>query len=359
MRRHLAFLACSLVAGATASAQGGPGGQMPPTAVETVQVAPQSLSRTISAVGSLRANESVTIRPEVPGKLEKVHFEEGQRVAAGTPLFTLDASLVRAEVREWEANVGKSQRDTTRAQELSERKLIAQQDLDAKRSELAVNQARLSSAKTRLAKTVITAPFAGVVGLRQVSPGEYVEAGQALVDLVQLDPLKLEFRVPEIHLGKIATGQVVAVELDAFPGEKFPGTVYAVDAMVDPQARNVALRAELDNEDGRLRPGLFARVSLELGSKADALLVPEQALWPQGDKQFVYVVKDGKADLVEVTTGVRENGKVEIVSGLAPDAIVITAGQLKIGPGSPVLAVPAAGAAPAKAPPAPATAPKT
>jgi membrane fusion protein (multidrug efflux system) len=356
MRRHFTLVALALAASATASAQGGPGGQMPPTAVETVQVAPQSLSRTISAVGTLRANESVTIRPELPGKIEKVHFEEGQRIAAGAPLFTLDSSLVRAEVREWEANVGKSQRDTTRAQELSERKLIAQQDLDAKRSELAVNQARLSSAKTRLAKGVITAPFAGVVGLRQVSPGEYVEAGQALVDLVQLDPLKLEFRVPEIHLGKIAAGQVVAVELDAFPGEKFPGTVYAVDAMVDPQARNVALRAELDNEDGRLRPGLFAKVSLELGSKADALLVPEQALWPQGDKQFVYVVKEGKADLVEVTTGVRENGKVEIVTGLAPGATVITAGQLKIGPGSPVAPVPAPGAAAAKATPAPAPA---
>ncbi|HET7843264.1 MAG TPA: efflux RND transporter periplasmic adaptor subunit [Xanthomonadales bacterium] len=353
MRRHLLLLAVSLATCAAASAQGGPGGgKMPPTAVETVQLAPQSLSRSISAVGTLRANESVVVRPELAGKIEKVHFEEGQRVEQGAPLFTLDASLVRAEVREWEANVGKSERDATRAQELSSKRLIAQQDLDAKKSELAVNQARLSSAKTRLAKTVITAPFAGVVGLRQVSAGEYVEAGQALVDLVQLDPLKLEFRVPEIHLGKIAAGQAVAVELDAFPGEKFPGVVYAVDAMVDPQARNVALRATLDNDDGRLRPGLFARVSLELGSRDDALLVPEQALWPQGDKQFVYVVKEGKADLVEVTTGTRENGKVEIVKGLAPGATVITAGQLKIGPGSPVQSVPAPGAAPAKAPPA-------
>jgi len=353
MRRHSLFVALTLVASTAAFGQGGPG-QMPPTAVETVQVAPQALSRTISAVGSLRANESITVRPEVAGKIEKVHFEEGQRIDARAPLFTLDASLVRAEVREWEANVGKSERDATRAQEMSERKLIAPQDLDAKRSELAVNEARLSSAKTRLSKTVIEAPFAGVVGLRQVSPGEYVDVGQALVDLVQLDPLKLEFRVPEIHLGKIAVGQRVDVELDAFPGEKFPGAVYAIDAMVDPQARNVALRAELDNDDGRLRPGLFARVSLELGSKADALLVPEQALWPQGDKQFVYVVKEGKADLVEVTTGVRENGQVEVVTGLQAGATVITAGQLKIGPGSPVAPVSAPGAAPAKGTPAPA-----
>ncbi len=356
MRRHLLFLACSLL-GLDALAQGGPGGQMPPTAVETVQVAPQSLSSTISAVGTLKANEAVTVRPEVAGKIEKVHFEDGQRVAAGAPLFTLDASLVRAEVREWQATRDKSQRDAKRADELSAQKLISQQDVDAKRSELAVNDARLSSAKTRLAKTTITAPFEGVVGLRQVSPGEYVEAGQALVDLVQLDPLKLEFRVPEIHLGKIAAGQAVTVQLDAFPGEKFPGTVYAVDAMVDPQARNVALRAVLDNDDGRLRPGLFARVTLELGSRDDALLVPEQAMWPQGDKQFVYVVKGGKAELVEVTTGTRANGKVEIVKGLEPGAQVITAGQLKIGPGSPVQPVPAPGAAPPKAPPAPAAAP--
>jgi membrane fusion protein (multidrug efflux system) len=350
MRRHLLFLACSVLT-LDALAQGGPGGQMPPTAVETVQAAPEVLSSTISAVGTLKANEAVTVRPEVAGKIEKVHFEDGQRIAAGAPLFTLDASLVRAEVREWEANRDKSQRDAKRAEELSSQKLIAQQDLDAKRSELAVNEARLSSAKTRLSKTIITAPFGGVVGLRQVSPGEYVEAGQALVDLVQLDPLKLEFRVPEIHLGKIAAGQVVAVQLDAFPGEKFPGTVYAVDAMVDPQARNVALRATLDNDDGRLRPGLFARVSLELGSRDDALLLPEQSLWPQGDKQFVYVVKAGKAELVEVTTGARANGKVEIVKGLEPGATVITAGQLKLFPGAAVAPV---GAAPAKAAPAPA-----
>ena len=151
----------------------------------------------------------------------------GPRVAAGAPLFTLDASLVRAEVREWQATRDKSQRDAKRADELSAQKLISQQDVDAKRSELAVNDARLSSAKTRLAKTTITAPFEGVVGLRQVSPGEYVEAGQALVDLVQLDPLKLEFRVPEIHLacrtnaegalnGRLATG--------AAPGETAGGT---------------------------------------------------------------------------------------------------------------------------------------
>lgn len=358
MRRQLLLIACSLAASTVASAQGGPGGKMPPTAVEVVQVAPQVLSTSISAVGTLRANESITVRPEVAGKIEKVHFVEGQQVANGAPLFTLDSSLVRAEVREWEANVGKSQRDATRSEELSSRKLIAQQDLDTKRSELAVNEARLSSAKTRLEKTVIKAPFAGMAGLRQVSAGEYVDTGQALVDLVQLDPLKLEFRVPEIYLGKIAAGQTVDVLLDAFPGEKFTGTVYAIDAMVDPQSRNVALRAEIDNDDARLRPGLFARVALQLSQRDDALLVPEQALWPQGEKQFVYVVKAGKAELVEVTTGARENGKVEIVTGLEPGATVITAGQLKIGPGSDVAPLPPGGA-PKAAPPAKAPVAKT
>src|SRR5688500_5060712 len=170
-----------------------PCGSHPPTPGDTVTPPCAPVAEEVTAVGTLRAAESVMIKPEFPGRIEKIHFEEGQRVAAGAPLFTLDASLVRAEVREWDANVAQSRREATRAAELSERKLIAQSDLDTKRSELAVNEARLSSAKTRLAKTVIKAPFAGVAGLREVSPGEYVEVGRTLVTLTQLDPIKLDF----------------------------------------------------------------------------------------------------------------------------------------------------------------------
>jgi len=323
----------------------GQGGQMPPTAVETARPKVDTIVERVSAVGTLRAAESVVLRPEFAGRIDKVHFDEGQRVKAGDALFTLDATIVGSEVNEWRATVAQSRRDLERTKELVERKLAAQGDLDAKRAQLEVDEARLSSAQTRLDKSTIRAPFAGVVGLRKVSPGEYVTAGQELVNLVQLDPIKLDFRVPESALGRIRAGQGVHIEVDAFPGEGFSGSVYAIDPQLDAAGRAVQLRATIPNESRRLRPGLFARVQLELDTRANALLLPEQALWPQGEKQFVYVVDNGTAKLVEVSIGVRQNGMVEITRGLDKDAQVITAGQLKIGPGMPVQPIDAAAAA--------------
>ena len=347
-----AILLAAALASASALAQPGPGGGAPPpTPVETTTPTIAPVSDEATAVGTLRAAESVMIKPEFAGRIERIHFDEGMRVAKGAPLFTLDGSLVRAEVREWEANVAQSRRETTRASELIERKLISQSDLDTKRSQLQVNEARLSSAQTRLAKTIIKAPFTGVAGLREVSPGEYVETGRTLVTLTQLDPIKLDFRVPEIHLSRVAAGQIVKVEVDSFPGHRFTGVVYAIDPQLDPNGRSVVLRATIDNSDDRLKPGLFARVALAFGERAAAMLVPEQALWPVGAKQNVYVVEDGKAALKEVEIGVRRSGMVEILKGITPQSVVITAGQIKIGPGAPVQPIPAQVAA--KAPAAP------
>jgi membrane fusion protein (multidrug efflux system) len=339
-----AVIGLALLASANAQAQPKPGGAMPPTLVETTHPRLDAVVESVAAVGTLRAAESVVLKPELAGRVEKVHFEEGQLVAQGAPLFSLDASLMRAELREWEANVAQSQREAQRAAELVARKLISQSDVDAKNSVHVVNMARLSSAKARMEKTVIRAPFKGIVGLRQVSPGAYLNIGDPLVSVTQVDPLKLDLRVPEIYLARVAAGQRLTVELDAFPGQKFNGNVSAVDPQLDPNGRSVVLRASLANPEGKLRPGLFARVTLELGRRENALQVPEQALWPQGDKQFVYEVKDGKAALTEVKIGARKAGWVEIVSGLTPAAEIITAGQLKIGPGMPVKAVPAAAA---------------
>lgn len=331
-----------------ALAQGGPGG-MPPTLVEATHPTVDTISDSASAIGSLRAAESIVVKPEMAGLIEKVHFEEGQSVAAGAPLFTLDASLVQAEVNEWNANVAKSRREAERSGDLVARKLAAQNELDGKKAALAVDEARLSSAKTRLAKTVIRAPFAGVIGLRMVSPGAYVNIGDALVTLTQIDPIKLDFRLPESYLGKAQPGQAISVNVDSFPGRAFKGTISAVDPQLDPNSRSVVLRATLKNEEGVLRPGLFARVTLALAERKSALLLPEQALWPMGDKQFVYLIKDGKASLQPVRLGARRNGLVEIVEGVGPTDDVITAGQVKIGPGSAVrTAAATAATAPAK-----------
>ena len=344
---HLAarrrFLAGALLAPlliAVAPDGRGQGGEMPPTAVETAKVQATSLTDTIHAVGTLRADESVVIRPELAGRIEEIHFEEGQPVAKGDPLFSLDASFIEAEMREAEANLALSRSSFDRAQDLIDRKLIAQADYDNARSRLAVDQARLSSAQTRLAKTEIEAPFEGVVGLRLVSAGDYAEVGQELVSIVKLNPIKVDFRVPEVHLSQLEPGQAIEVTLDAYPSEKFRGQVIAIDPQIDLVGRNVLLRAVVPNPDLKLKPGQFARLDLEVEQHEEALIVPEQALWPQGERQFVYKVEDGQAKLVEVETGLRRAGQVEIVSGLAPGDEVVTAGQLKLHDGAKVMPVP-------------------
>lgn len=351
VRLSLSLLALTLAVAlsTTAHTQGPPGGEMPPTMVEAARPRVESISETLAAVGTLRADEAVTIRPEVAGRVEAVLFEEGQKVAKGAPLFRLDPSLVQADVAEAEANAANSGREFKRAQDLSGRKLIAQVDVDTKRAQAKVDEARLASTRTRLGKTEIRAPFAGTAGLRRVSPGEYVNVGDALVDVVAVDTLKLDFSLPEVYLGRFHPGQKIAITVDAQGTRRFDGEVYAIAPQVDLATRSVTLRARAPNADGSLFPGQFAKVTLEVGSRDNALLVPEQALWPQGAKQQVYVIRDGKAELVEVKTGMRKPGFVEIVSGITADDVVISAGQMKIGPGAKVqTAQPAAAAAQAQ-----------
>ena len=347
---RLSFVPWLLAMAAAVHAQG-PGGAMPPTPVETARPRLESVVDQATAVGTLRANEAVVLRPEVAGRIEAIHFEEGARVGRGDLLFTLDGAIARAEVQEWEATVAQSRREAERVTDLIARKLAAQSDADAKRSTLAIDEARLASAQTRLAKTEIRAPFAGQVGLRQVSVGEYVNVGDALVSLAQTDTLKLDFRIPETQATRAAAGQAVRIAVDAFPGEEFAGKVYAVDPQVDVATRSVMLRATLANPGGKLRPGQFANVRLALAERANALTIPEQALWPQGGKQFVYVVRAGKAELAEIRIGKRSAGRVEVLTGLAAEDEFVVAGQMKIFPGAAV--APLATKPPAAPTPAP------
>ena len=366
MRRNLPFtsvlLAALLALGAcngndspaAAGAGGGPPGgmQLP---VEAVTVHPQDLNAGLQTVGSLRADESVVVRPEVAGRISRIHFTEGGRVQAGQPLFTLDASLAQADLNEAAANLENSRRAAARAQQLVDEKLIARADFDTARAALGVDQARVASARTALSKMTLRAPFSGQIGLREVSVGDYVSVGQDLVRLVRLDPIEVDFSVPESVMGQVRNGQKVAVSVDAFPGESFTGEVVAIDPVVDPNSRSARVRAQVPNPDARLRPGQFARLQLDTGSdRADALLVPEQALMQEGDTRFVYTVVDGKAHKTPVKTGTRVPGNVQVLEGLKPGDVVITAGQGKpmMQEGVPVMVLPGADAAAANAPPA-------
>lgn len=312
---------------------GGPGMAMP---VEAQPVQAQGVRQEIIAVGSLLSNESVVLSPEIAGRIVKVQFREGRPVEAGTPLFLLDDSVHRAELEQAKAALSLSQRNHERATELFERKLISARERDEAAARLDVDRATVALAEARLAKTRIVAPFDGVVGLRTVSPGDYVQPGQALAPLEQIRVLKADFRLAEAALSSIAVGQTLNLEVDAYPGQIFPGTVYAIDPRLAEETRSIGVRARVPNDKGLLRPGLFARVRLVVAERPNALLVPEQAIVPQGDKLFVYVIEDGKAAIRPVRVGLRQAGQAEIVEGLQAGDIVITAGMQKIGPGSPV-----------------------
>jgi RND family efflux transporter MFP subunit len=310
------------------------GAMVVPVETAPVQVGP--IQRRLTAVGSLRSNESVIIRPEVAGRIVEIRFDEGQRVGEGQPLVVLDDSIYRAEVEEAEASLELSRANHDRAIDLLKRGAGTTKARDEALAELRRDEAALELANARLAKTVIAAPFDGVVGLREVSVGDFVNVGEDLVNLEQIDPLKADFRVAEVYLGAVRPGQRIELGVDAFPGESFGGEVYAIDPLIDQSGRSIVLRARLPNPDDRLRPGLFVRVTLVLNERDDAIQVPEQALMPQGLDQFVFRVVDGKAALTKVTAGIRRDGMVEITEGLGPKDEVVTAGQLKIRDGAAV-----------------------
>jgi len=330
---------------ATAAAGAGPPGGAPGGGkgvgmpVEAEPAKAESVSQEIIAVGSLRSSESVMLSSEIAGRIAKVQFREGQPVEAGAPLFLLEDSVYRAELEQAKASLALSRRNHERAVELFERKLISTRERDEAAAKLDVDKATVQLAQARLAKTRITAPFAGVVGLRSVSPGDYITPGQALAPLEQLQVLKADFRLSEAALSRIAVGQTLNLEVDAYPGQVFPGKVYAIDPGLAEDTRSIGVRARVPNDKGKLRPGLFARVRLVISQRDNAILVPEQAIVPQGEQLFVYVIEDGKAALRPVRVGLRQAGRAEILEGVSPGDIVITAGVQKIGPGVPVMAI--------------------
>jgi membrane fusion protein (multidrug efflux system) len=342
-------------ASATAPAKGagGPGGGGGGAVVEAVKVGTAPMAKSITAVGSLRSDESITVRPEVAGRIAFIGFQEGQRVPKGAALVRLDPAINQAEVQQAQANLTLARAKYERANELQGKGFISGQAKDEAENNLKVAEAALALANARLAKTEIKAPFSGVIGLRSVSVGDYVKEGADMVNLESIDALKVDFRVPEVYLRQVAVGQTLKVTLDALPGKAYDGKVFAINPLVDAAGRAMVIRAQVKNTDTALRPGMFARVRLITQATDDALVLPEQALVPQGDDQYVYRVVDGKANRVKVVTGQRRDGMVEIVEGVAAGDLVVNAGQLKLRDGSPVTVAgagkPGGGGAPAKA----------
>ncbi len=328
----------------------------PPIAlpVKAAQVKVGQFTSDVTAVGSLLADESVLIRSEIDGRVTGIHFEEGRAVAKGAKLVSFDGSEAEAALAANVAELRTKTSDHERAKELLGKGFISAEAVDRTRGAMDVAQARVQQERAKVAKTSIVAPFSGVMGLRQISPGAYVKTGDSIVRIEKISAIKLDFRVPELYAGKLARDQQVAISLDAFPGEKFGGRIYAIEPTVDEKSRTVLARAQVPNVDGKLKPGLFARVSVQLENRYNAIVLPEQSLVPQGKEMFVYKIIDGgKTQITKVQVGGRRPGEVEIVSGLVAGDMVVTEGAMKLGmmpPGAQVMVLPPPGATPSGAP---------
>lgn len=298
--------------------------------VEVVTVERNLVRDELVTFGSLRPDESVMIRPEIAGRVAQLHFREGQRVEAGALLVSLDGSIVRAEFAQAQANLNLAESSFNRAQMLFKRGASNAQALDEASAQQQALRASLALAQARLDKTRIVAPYDGVLGLRQVSPGDYLNAGQDIVNLEVLDPLKVDFRIPQKAVSQIRLKQIIEVSLDAYPGERFNGEIFAINPRLDEVGRSQAIRAHISNREGRLSPGQFVRVSVILAERPNALVIPEEAIMPVGERLLVNLVVDGKVEVREVKLGKRLAGKVEVLEGLQGAESLISAGWQKV-----------------------------
>lgn len=307
-----------------------------PTPVEVVTVKPTTVQEELQAVGSLRSNESVLLRPEVSGRIAAIGFRDGQPVRRGQLLVALDASLNEAEVAKAQAELNLAQSNLKRTEDLASKNFVSGSAQDTAASNVQVLEANLKLAQVRLSKMRIVAPFDGVAGIRTVSIGDYVRDGTDLVNIEDIGTLKVDFRLPERNFAQIKVGQPVLVVADALPGETWRATLEAINPRVDANGRSLELRARLANNSGKLKPGMFVRVRAIVGERPNAILVPEEAIVPAGDEFFVFKVIEGSARRVKVALGVRRDATVEIVDGLSLGDQVVTLGMRLSRDGQPV-----------------------
>ncbi|MDR2208189.1 MAG: efflux RND transporter periplasmic adaptor subunit [Azoarcus sp.] len=305
--------------------------------VEVVSVAVREIDDDVSAVGTLVSNGSVILRPEVAGRVAAIRFQDGMAVKKGDVLVELDAAIQSAEAQQARAELSLAKANADRVEDLFAKQFVSVSARDEAVSRLEVARANAALAQARLDRTRIRAPFDGIVGIRKVNVGDYVRDGDALINIEDIAVLKLDFRLPERYLARLKPGQNLEVTSDVVPGVTFPAEVEAIDPLVDAEGRAVLLRARLANDEGRLRPGVFARVRLIVERRDNVMLIPEAALIPApGETQYVFRVSEGVARQVGVKTGMRRAAEVEIVEGLAPGDWVVAAGQFKLRDGMPV-----------------------
>ncbi|WP_119680038.1 efflux RND transporter periplasmic adaptor subunit [Indioceanicola profundi] len=284
----------------------------------------------VEAIGTIRPQEQVVITAETEGVIRELRFRDGERVEDGAVLATLDSEIQQAELNAANAELEEAQAAFDRAEELRRRGTVAQAQLDEALATLRTTRSRVALAQARLDKRSVRAPFAGVLSFRRVSPGAYVQPGDAIATLYAIDTVEVEFRLPEQYLGELAPGQPVSAAARAFPGRSFQGKLAEVDTGIDPATRQAVIRAAFDNPDRLLRPGMLVGVELLLDTR-ESVVLPETAITSIGPSSFVFVAdSEGKVSRRAVTLGRRMPGRVEIAEGVEPGESVVVDGAAKL-----------------------------
>jgi len=325
----------------------------PPVSVAVATAAEQPWQLRLPSVGTLKALQGVNLSLEVAGTVKDVQFESGQKVRAGQPLVQLDSAVESALLETAQADLGLAQLDYGRGSQLVGSQAISKGEFDRLSAQLQKNKATVNQLKASLAKKHIVAPFSGTIGIRQVDVGDYLASGTVIATLQDISSLYVDFYIPEHAVPKVALGQAVQVEVSAYPGEQFPGSVSAINPKVENSTRNVLVRATLANPNGKLLPGMFTSLDVLLPNPAPQIVVPEGAITYTLYGNSVYAVAEKKTDGGEVEkdasgkpvliaerrfveTGERRGGLVRVTKGLNAGEQVVSAGQLKLDNGTPI-----------------------
>lgn len=344
-RRHpILALACAALATLLTGACGGKKGAgaftFPPVPVEVTAAEQGPVRETLHALGTIEAAERIKVATEIDAAIQSLPFEEGRLVAAGQPIAILNDSELKAEANRAAALRDQAKVNAARFEKLAQVNVASAQERDNSEAALQVAEANLKLAEARLAKTRIFAPFAGVVGRRLVSPGAFLRAGDVIAELARVDTVKVGFQVPERFLADLKRGGRVTATTVAYPGRSFTGTVDVVDPIVDPSTRSARLNAVIPNPKGELRPGMSADVTAVLAERLEAITVPDEAVFAEGDKSYVYVVKpDSTVTRRTVKLGSRQPGRVEVTEGLQKGDKVVRAGHQKLAEGAKIAPV--------------------
>jgi len=325
---------------AAARGPAGPGAPAGPVAVEVGRAVQARIEDDALAVGSLRSHQGVMLRPEVSGRIQRLGFADGQRVKRGQVLVQLDDVLQQAQVQQAQAQASIAKTNLQRNRELVAQNFVSQSVVDQSQANLDVAEAQVALAQAQLQRMKVTAPFDGIAGIRNVNIGDYVKDGADLVQVEDLSSVWVDFRLPERYLSQLKQGQAVSVNLDALPGRNYTARVEALDSQLDAGGRSVLVRARLANGDGALRSGLFARTRIVFGVREAAIMVPEEALVPQGNQQFLIKVVEAagggqQSQRIEARLGARQAGRVEILEGLKAGDLLVVAGQARLMRGGP------------------------